>query len=131
MRARWRRRLERGLAPASCVSSAWPPLPHTLTPSWAAKEAAFKALPPRTLSGWKDLELAYAASGRPSLVLVWEAREGGRAVGAGSTAVNTTDVRTRADGDAQEAQGISLLPTLSHDAGVLVAAVVAQREGGR
>ncbi|TXT07252.1 hypothetical protein VHUM_03422 [Vanrija humicola] len=77
-----------------------------LSARWAAKEAAYKALP--FAVGWKDVELGYAPSGRPLLALV-----GGAGV---------DEARSGAP------RAISLLATISHDAGVLVAAVVAQEE---
>lgn len=65
---------------------------------WAAKEAAYKALPPGAVNSWRDLEFAHDARGRPSLSVVPEKRH-----------------------------GVSLIPTVSHDAGVVVACVVAMR----
>lgn len=66
--------------------------------------------------GWKQLELGYAPSGRPLLELVRD--------GAGAHAAPGTN--GAAGGDS--ARRISLLTTISHDAGVLVAAVVAQED---
>lgn len=66
---------------------------------WAAKEAAYKAIPSKV--AWKDLDLRYASSGRPILNL------------------NKPTPH-------KHLENISLLATISHDAGVIVAAVVAQ-----
>ncbi|KAL1411708.1 hypothetical protein Q8F55_002674 [Vanrija albida] len=72
-----------------------------LASRWAAKEAAYKALP--FAVGWKQLELGYAPSGRPLLALAADPAAAGK-----------------------QLPPVSLLATISHDAGVLVAAVVAQ-----
>jgi phosphopantetheinyl transferase (holo-ACP synthase) len=68
---------------------------------WAAKEAAYKALYPGVKAQWKDLSLVRGAGGvKP--VLVWE-------------------------GDPAGARGLSLHCSLSHDADLVMAYVVAER----
>lgn len=66
---------------------------------WAAKEAAYKALPPASVNSWRDLDLSHDKKGRPTLTVVPE-----------------------------KADGVTLMPTISHDAGVVVACVVALRQ---
>ncbi|KLT43299.1 4'-phosphopantetheinyl transferase [Cutaneotrichosporon oleaginosum] len=81
-----------------------------LASRWAAKEAAYKALPRwPTGWGWKNLDLQYTARGSPMLELVPpQGRD--------------------AEADLDPAR-VGLMLSLSHDADMIVAAVVAQREG--
>ncbi|CAK9780952.1 unnamed protein product [Cutaneotrichosporon oleaginosum] len=93
--------------------------------SWAAKEAAYKALPRwPTGWGWKNLDLQYTARGSPMLELV-------PPQGRDAEAVARRRERRGEGGGGEDLDParVGLMLSLSHDADMIVAAVVAQREG--
>ena len=99
--ARTPRLLERLFAPAERALK-----PHSLAARYAAKEALIKALGGSDGVHWTDIEIASEASGRPLFAL------------SGETS-STVDAR-----------GITALHlSLSHDAGLATAYVVAESDG--
>ncbi|BEI84076.1 hypothetical protein CcaverHIS002_0406800 [Cutaneotrichosporon cavernicola] len=93
-----------------------------LASRWAAKEAAYKALPWPTGWGWKNLDLSYSVRGKPTLSLL-------PPQGRDAEAIARRRARKGDPQDGLDPARIELMLSLSHDGDMIVAAVVGQQLG--
>jgi phosphopantetheinyl transferase (holo-ACP synthase) len=97
--------------------------PRAADGSWAAKEAAYKALPHWPAGwGWKNVDLSYTPRGRPVLALL-------PPQGRDAEAVARRRERKGEEGGDIDPERVGLMLSLSHDGDMIVAAVVAQLKG--